>query len=153
MLMPEGVTRDDGRGDQMARMRTRAAAGMRGRITVVAKLVFGTWRARPVLEEGRVLVDVGREAVYRRGGRAASGLKMMLRRSLCVYIATVRLRRAAMMVRWVVVHANTGSGIRVEGRRQTPLLATDITTSVHRDGIEMRGYTRFRTPGAAKGSV
>lgn len=76
VLVAESVARDDGRGDELTRLRSWTA-GVRGRVAVFAVLVFGTWRAGTVLEEGRVLVDVGREAVYRRGCWAASGRKVL----------------------------------------------------------------------------
>lgn len=87
VLVSEGVARDDGRSDEVTRVRTRAA-GMRGWVAVIAKLVFSAWRAGTVLKEGRVLVDVGREAVYRRGCWAASRLKVVLRWRFGVQFAT-----------------------------------------------------------------
>ncbi len=57
-LVSESVARDDRRGDEMTRLGVWAT-GMGSGIAVVALLVIGTWRAGSVLEERRVLVDVG----------------------------------------------------------------------------------------------
>ena len=137
VLVAEGVARDDGRGDEVARVKTWAAAGVRGWIAVVAVLFIGAWRTGSVLEQGRVLVDVGREAVHRCGCRAASRLEVVLGRRTDVAIATFRLGRATMTLRDVARGAaHAGAKVSVEGGRRTPLVAVHAGASVHvgRDG-------------------
>ncbi len=140
VLVSECVTRDHGRSDEMTWLGTWTIS-LRSRIAAVAKLVLGAWRAGSVLEERRVLVDVRREAVHRRSSWAASGWKM-LRRSL--HLATVRLRRTAMALWWVVTQPRArihSLSFDEEGRgRSTRILAVQVGASVHAADMALCTY-------------
>lgn len=120
VTVAKGVSGDDGCADEVARVETWAAR-VRCGITVVAKLVFGAWRAGALLEERRVLVDVRGEALDGCGGGTASRLELLRERldGAVANVTTIGGGRAAMALRaFFQVEARVEARVVLEEQRR-----------------------------------